>query len=167
MKPGARLRPDSRRPFYAGLRYSSGLEGCPDGDMYLIPMNKSAWHAIGDRLALIMLWVNKSYSTGEVRLSSADWRAEPAVDFNMCSDERDLVRLAAGARLIARIVVHPAIAKAAHEVFPVSYGDRARRLAVFGRYNRLQTWIGAMLMDAAGPIRRRLCRTLIADGERR
>ncbi len=164
MKPGARLRAGLRRPFYAGLRYSSGLAGCPDGDMYLIPTNKSAWHAVGDRLALIMLWVNKSYSTGEVRLSSADWRAEPVVDFNMCSDERDLVRLVAGTRLMARLAAHPAIAGAAHEVFPVSYGERARRVAVFSRSNQLQTWIGARLMDAAGPIRRWLCRTLIADG---
>ena len=164
MKPGARLRPGLRRPFYAGLRYSSGLEGCPDGDMYLIPMNKSAWHAVGDRLALIMLWVNKSYSTGEVRLSSADWRAEPVVDFNMCSDERDLARLVAGTRLMARLAAHPAIAGTAHEMFPVSYGERARRVAVHSRYNRLQTRIGAMLMDAAGPVRRWLCRALIADG---
>ena len=79
-----------------GLRYSSGLEGCPPGDMYLIPMNKSAWHSVGDRLGLTMLWVNKSYSTGEVRLVSADWRDEPEVDFNMVSDERDLVRLDGG-----------------------------------------------------------------------
>ena len=164
LKRGARLPAGLRRPFYAGLRYSSGLEGCPEGDMYLIPMNKSAWHAVGDRLGLIMLWVNKSYSTGEVRLSSADWRAEPVVDYNMCSDERDLVRLVEGTRVMAKLGAHPAMAEFAHEVFPVSYGERARRAAVYSRYNRLQTWIGAQLMDAGGPIRRWLCRTLIADG---
>jgi len=164
MRQGARLPADMRRPFYAGLRYSSGLEGCPNGDMYLIPMNKSAWHAIGDRLGLIMLWVNKSYSTGEVRLNSADWRDEPVVDFNMCSDERDLNRLVAGTHVMAKLAADPAMGRAAHEVFPVSFGERARRVAVFSRYNQIQTWVGGQLMDAAGPIRRWLCSTLIADG---
>ena len=39
--------------------------------MYLIPSNKAQWHAIGERMGLIMLWVNRSFSTGEVRLTSA------------------------------------------------------------------------------------------------
>jgi 5-(hydroxymethyl)furfural/furfural oxidase len=92
MKKPSRLTADLRLPMYAGLRWSSGVEGCPAGDMYMIPMNKSFWHAIGERVGLIMMWVNKSYSTGEVRLNRADPMAEPDVDFNMCSDERDLER---------------------------------------------------------------------------
>lgn len=163
MRRAARLAGDIRRPFYAGLRYSSGLEGCPLGDMYLIPMNKSAWHAVGDRLALTMLWVNKSYSTGEVKLVSADWRDEPEVDFNMVSDERDLVRLMEGTRLMARVQTHPAVRSQTHEIFPVSYGDRARRVAVYSRFNRFQTWLGGHLMDSWGPLRRWMIETLIAD----
>ena len=163
MKRKARLAGGLRRPFYAGLRYSSGLEGCPDGDMYLIPMNKSAWHSLGDRLGLTMLWVNKSYSTGEIRLVSPDWRVEPEIDFNMVSDERDLVRLMEGTRLMAKIQSHPAVRGQTHEIFPVSYGDRARRVAVYGRYNRFQTWLGGQLMDSWGPLRRWMIETLIAD----
>ena len=163
MKRKARLAGGLRRPFYAGLRYSSGLEGCPGGDMYLIPMNKSAWHSLGDRLGLTMLWVNKSYSTGEIRLVSPDWRVEPEIDFNMVSDERDLVRLMEGTRLMAKIQSHPAVRGQTHEVFPVSYGDRARRVAVYGRYNRFQTWLGGQLMDSWGPLRRWMIETLIAD----
>ena len=159
----ARLAGGLRRPFYAGLRYSSGLDGCPGGDMYPIPMNKSAWHSLGDRLGLTMLWVDKSYSTGEVRLVSPDWRVEPEIDFNMVSDERDLVRLMEGTRLMAKIQSHPAVRGQTHEVFPVSYGDRARRVAVYGRYNRFQTWLGGQLMDSWGPLRRWMIETLIAD----
>ena len=43
--------------------------------MALTASNKSAWHAIGDRIAVITLWVNKTFSeTGQVRLAAADWR---------------------------------------------------------------------------------------------
>ena len=164
MKRDARLPADLRLPMYAGLRWSSGLDGCPAGDMYMIPMNKSFWHAVGQRLGLIMLWVNKSYSTGEVRLHAADPEAEPDVDFNMCSDSRDLDRLVIGTRMMIRLQESAAIRDTVHDIFPISYSDRARRAAVYTPFNKVQTWIGAQLMDASGPVRRLIIRTLIADG---
>ena len=163
MKRDARLPSDLRRPFFAGLRYSSGLDGCPDGDMYLIPMNKSAWHPVGDRLGLIMLWVNKSYSTGEVRLASRDPTALPDVDFDMCSDWRDLDRLVSGTRLMARIQANAALRGSVHDIFPISYSPRARRVAVYSRSNHLQTWLGAQLMDSSALARRWMIRNLISD----
>src|SRR4029079_18647740 len=69
LKPGARLPQHMRRQMFAGLRWSSKLEGCPSGDMYIIPTNKAAWHGIGQRLGLIMMWVKRSYSNGERRLT--------------------------------------------------------------------------------------------------
>lgn len=164
MKRGSRLPADLRLPMYAGLRWSSGVEGCPAGDMYMIPMNKTFWHAIGERLGLIMLWVNKSYSTGEVRLNASDPMAVPDVDFNMCSDERDLERLKIGTRMMIRLRENPALRDTVHEFFPISYSDRARRYAVYSLSNRIQTWVGGQLMDASGPLRRYLIGRLIADG---
>lgn len=164
MKPEARLAPDMRRQMFAGLRWSSGHDGCPAGDMYLIPSNKAAWHAVGARLGLIMLWVNKSYSTGEVRLASADPNTRPEVDFDMCSDRRDLDRLVQGTRMMIRLQARPVVQGAVEEVFPVSYSDRARRVAVYSRYNRLQTWIGGQLMESSAALRRWMIRNLIADG---
>ena len=164
MKRGARLPADLRRQMFAGLRYSSGMEGCPAADMYMIPTNKAAWHAVGERLGLTMLWVNHSYSTGEVRLTSPDPRAEPDVDFDMCSDRRDMDRLIAGTRMMAKLHQHAAVRDVALDIFPVSYSDRARKVAVYSRFNRFQTWLGGQLMDLSGPARRWMIRNLIADG---
>lgn len=164
MKPESRLPPDLRLPMYAGLRWSSGVEGCPAGDMYMIPMNKSFWHAIGERLGLIMLWVNKSYSTGEVRLNKSDPMATPDVDFNMVSDERDLERLKIGTRMMIRLSEKKGLRDSVTDIFPISYSDRARRYAVYTQSNRFQTWVGGQMMDASGPLRRMLIKTLISDG---
>ena len=93
LKPGARKNPYSRRSLHLGHALLVQVDGAPPGDMALTVSNKSAWHAIDDRIAVITLWVNKTFSeTGEVRLASADWRAEPEVDFNLLSDHRDLQR---------------------------------------------------------------------------
>jgi len=164
MKRGSRLTPDLRLPMYAGLRWSSGVENCPAGDMYMIPMNKSVWHAIGERLGVLMLWVNKSFSTGEVRLNPANPMAEPEVDFNMCSDARDMERLKRGVRRLAKLTERPALRETFTDVFPISYSPRARRYQVYSLSTQIQTWAAAQMMDASGPLRRALIRNLIADG---
>jgi len=164
LRRGCRLPPDLRRQMFAGLRFSSGFDGCPAGDMYIIPSDKAAWHAVGARMGLLMMWVNKSYSTGEVTLVSADPAVEPAVDYDMCSDARDMERLVIGARMMLRLQAHPAVQAVAEEIFPVSYNDRARRLAVYGTWNRVQAWIGAQAMDSSSLARRLIVRTMIADG---
>ena len=132
--------------------------------MYIIPTNKAAWHAIGHRLGLIMMWVNRSYSTGEVRLTSADPDAKPDVDFDMCSDWRDMDRMVMGVKMMIRLQAHPAIRQTVEEIFPVSFSDRARKYAVYSRSHAVQTALGGALMDSAAPLRRLMIRTLIADG---
>ena len=163
MTPGSRLPHGLRLPMYAGLRWSSGVEGGPSGDMYMIPMNKSFWHSIGERIGLIMLWVNKSYSTGEVTLDPKDHMATPLVDFNMLSDQRDLERLKIGTRMMIKLSRLNALQRSVTEVFPISYSDRARRFAVFSRWNQFQTFVGGQIMDLSGPIRRMLISRLISD----
>lgn len=164
MKPESRLPPDLRLPMYAGMRWSSGVEGCPAGDMYMIPMNKSFWHAVGERVGLMMLWVNKSFSTGEVKLNPNDPMGVPDVDFNMCSDERDLERLKIGVRMMAKLCEMPELRDTLHDVFPISYSDRARRYAVYNTANKFQTWVGGQAMDLSGPLRRWIIRNFISDG---
>ena len=148
---------------FAGLRWSSGLEGCPPGDMYVIPTNKAQWHAIGARIGVIAMWVNRSYSTGEIRLSSAAAGAPPDIDFNMCSDERDMVRVVKGVKLLAKLRTHPAVQDAVEEVFPISLSDYAQQLAMHSRWNAVQTWVGAQVMDSSAVLRRMVIRSMIAD----
>jgi len=50
------------------------------------------------------------------------------------------------------------------ELFPVSYGTRARKVGVYSTYNWVQTWIGAQMMDASSMARRWIIKNLIADG---
>jgi len=163
MKRDARLPQTLRRQMFAGLRWSSGHADCPQGDMYLIPSNKAQWHAIGERLGIIMLWVNRSFSTGEVKLTSSTPGAPLDIDFNMCSDPRDLERLVTGVRLMHRVQADAAVQGTVEQVFPISYSDWARRLGVYSPFNVMQTWAGAMLMDWSAMLRRFLIDRLIAD----
>ncbi len=163
LRPQARLPRNIRRQMFAALRWSSGYRGCPPGDMYLIPSNKAQWHAIGERLGVTMLWVNRSYSTGRVRLAGPLPEAPPAIDFNMCSDTRDLDRLAIGVRLMCRIASDRGVREQIEGAFPVSYGAWARRLGVRTAANAAQTLAAAWLMEVSQAARRAILERLIAD----
>ena len=164
LKKESRLTPGLPTHMIAAVRWSSGLEGVPSGDMYIVPTNRAAWHPIGDRMGIMQLWVNKSYSTGEVTLEAGDIFGEPNVDFNMCSDRRDMERMIAGVRVMAKLCEMSELKEAVLDVFPVSYGTRARKVGVYSNWNRLQTWVGAQAMDASPFMRRWIIENMIADG---
>jgi 5-(hydroxymethyl)furfural/furfural oxidase len=164
MKKDARRTKDTPTHMIAALRWSSGMEGVPEGDMYILPAARAAWHPVGDRIGIMQLWVNRSYSTGEVRLISADAHVEPDVDFNMCSDRRDMDRMIAGVRMMAALCANPLMQETMLELFPVSNSDRARKVAAYSTYNYIKTWLGAQMMDASAGMRRLIIRKMIADG---
>src|SRR5215831_17404699 len=167
LKSGSRKNPYSKRSLHLGMRFSSGEEGAPSSDMALTVSNKSAWHAIGDRIAVITLWVNKTFSeTGQVRLSSSDWQHEPSVDFNLLSDHRDLVRLAKGFRQIAALHESPPLRAVTSDAFPASFTDKIRKLSTYNTKNRILTRIGATLMDGPSFLRQAVIRGFIMESAR-
>src|SRR5215207_10494934 len=104
MKPEARINGLTRRHILLALRYTSGVGGVAPGDMFAAVVSKSAWHAVGEQIASMLICVYKTLSeTGQVRLASRDWRAEPIVEFNLLSDRRDLERLMDGFRRFGRL----------------------------------------------------------------
>ena len=168
----AYLRPDGRvtdrgeHHEQAILRFSSGLDGTPVGDMHGAILSRSGWHAVGRRLGSLFFWVNKSYSTGTVRLVSADPRVEPRVDFRMLSDWRDLERLKGALRLGATALAHPLMAGLTDAAFPASYTPRVAAIARPGFARALGRGALAGLLDAAGPLRGPLIDAVVSGGVR-
>ena len=155
LKRPARLPAELRRQMFAGLRWSSGVEGCPPGDMYVIPSNKAQWHAIGHRLGVIMMWVNRSFSTGEIRLTSADCRRAARDRL-----QHVLGRARHGAPREGREAAGEAPAPIRRCRTPSrrysrsASRDYAHKLAMYSRWNAVQTCVGAQAMDASAIVRR-------------
>ncbi len=165
IKPAARINDFTRRHMLVGLRYSSDLGGAPGGDMFVAVASKSAWHAVGEQIGSLLVFVNKTYSeTGQVKLTSRDWRAEPVVEFNLLSDRRDLDRLMDGIRRMAALHADPALQAVTSNPFPASYGDKVRQVGVLSRRNRILTAVLARLLDGPAALRRTLIEKLIVDG---
>jgi 5-(hydroxymethyl)furfural/furfural oxidase len=167
MKPEARLNGRTRRHILLALRYSSGIDGVAPGDMFVAVVSKSAWHAVGEQIASQLVCVYKTLSeTGQVKLASSDWRAEPIVEFNLLSDRRDLDRLMDGFRRLGAMHLSAALKETVSHPFPASYSDRVRQIGVVNDKNRRLTQLFARLLDGPDWLRRWLIDRYIVEGFR-
>jgi len=146
------------------FRFSSGLAGERQGDMYMAIAAQSGWHALGHRIGSLVMWVNRSHSRGHVRLASPDPAAEPEVDFRLLSDERDMVRLMGAFRLAAAALLSRQLDGVRRIVFPTFYSDRLKRVSRPGARNALLLALLARYVDATGDHGARLLRGLASRG---
>jgi 5-(hydroxymethyl)furfural/furfural oxidase len=155
LHPSARMRDLGGHHLQALLRYSSGMDGTQPGDMHVMVASRGGWHAVGQRLGVLGCWVNKSYSTGRVRLSAAPDKSSD-IDFRMLSDLRDMVRLKAAFRLCVRIMMEARRDGVVLDMFPTGYAARTRELARPSLRNNALTTLAGPLMDYSPEFRRRL-----------
>ena len=164
LRPEARMQPGQRRQFFVGARYTSGVAETPDLDMYFSVTNQVAWHPLGKRLGGVVICLYKPLSVGQVRLTSAAWNAEPRVELNLGGDGRDTMRLADGVRRAGELFQHPALARCTQHPFPISYGERIRKIGQVTRANWLKTGILATALDALPFARNALITHVINQG---
>ena len=91
------------------IRYSSGLAGAGDNDMMISVRNLGGYDEAGLVSGGIRACLWQAFSRGVLRVVDPDPLAMPEIDERMLSDERDLVRLRAGARRLFEIARHPAV----------------------------------------------------------
>ncbi|MBK1661980.1 GMC family oxidoreductase, partial [Paracraurococcus ruber] len=164
-RPARLTDAQSRRHILLGLRYSSGIPEAPRGDMFVAVASKSAWHSVGQQVASLLAFVNKTYSeAGQVRLASTDWRDEPVVEFNLLSDRRDLDRLMSGFRMLAAIQLSAPLAAVTTDPFPAAYSDRVRAIGVVNEKNRWITRAIATLLDGPPALRSWLIEKYVVEG---
>jgi 5-(hydroxymethyl)furfural/furfural oxidase len=165
VRRAARMNEHTRRHIQMGMRYSSGMPGTPKGDMFVAAMTKSAWHAVGEQIGSLLLFVNKTYSeTGQVKLASHDPAAEPIVEFNLLSDRRDLDRLMSGFRKMAGLQMSAPIRAVTDKPFPASYTDKVRKIGVVNTKNKILTTIAAAMMDGPAALRHYIIDNFVVEG---
>jgi 5-(hydroxymethyl)furfural/furfural oxidase len=166
LEPRFRMPLARRRASMMAARMSSGVAGCDESDLYLSSATRAAWHALGNRLGLFFLWCNRPYSRGRVQLASPDATAAPRVDLNLLDDERDLQRLAAGVRMLARIVDASGLGRDSRDFFPAAFSPRVKALSKVGEGNALVTSILGALLDTPPPLRRLLVERFFTRGQK-
>jgi 5-(hydroxymethyl)furfural/furfural oxidase len=162
----ARLRNLHRHHTQAHLRFSSNVDDCPSGDMSLAIIVRSGWHAMGQRVGSLYVWVNKSYSQGAVTLRSPHVGDLPEIDFRMLSDGRDLTRLRNAFRFVSELAFDEELDGLRTHVFPTNYSDRVRKVSSPGIRNQFQMALFASILDALPGMRGYLIERVVTGGYR-
>jgi 5-(hydroxymethyl)furfural/furfural oxidase len=163
---GLLQRPDARqseqiRPHpMSAFRYSSGLPGAPNSDMYINVQCKTSWSRLGHQVANLAPSLLKPMARGRVSLASPDPDTPPRVEFNFTGHELDTQRFMQGFRRCVDILAHDAVRAMTRLTFPVKFSDRLRRLNRITTANKVTSTALATLLDLVPPLARPVFSTL-------
>ncbi|MBD8554406.1 GMC family oxidoreductase N-terminal domain-containing protein [Rhizobium sp. CFBP 8762] len=153
--------PDYHIPI--GYRFSSGLNGCPEGDMHMNFVTRAAWHSVGKQLGSVFFWVNKSYSRGQLLLNPASPDGPPRIDFRMLSDRRDLVRLADAFERAVRLTSDPSLGAVISGIYAGGMSEIGKRFSKPSTFGKIVTAVGAVGLDAIGSLREKVLPFMLAN----
>ena len=164
IKRGNLQDPGLRPNLNVALRYSSGIEGCQTGDMYLSITNKTTWHPLGQRIGGFNICLHKPFSTGQLTLRSNATDQAPRIEFNALADQRDFDRVHAAVMLCCKLLTHPNVRPLVNQSFGASFSERVQRLNRHTNANWLRSFTGAILLDGPGWFRELLFRHVVKLG---
>ncbi|MFV0335004.1 MAG: GMC family oxidoreductase [Tropicimonas sp.] len=165
LRPGSRQKGPLDYHIPIGHRFSSGLDGCPQGDMHMNFVTRAAWHRVGGHLGSIFFWVNKSYSRGRLTLDPAAPDAPPQIDFRMLSDERDLIRLCNAFEYAVGLTRDPRLSETTSGVYAGGMSEIGRLFSRPSPLAAVATAVGAAGLDMLGPLRSRVMPMMLANFE--
>jgi 5-(hydroxymethyl)furfural/furfural oxidase len=161
---GSRLAPHLRRFVLLGARLSSGLEGCPAGDLLVYAIARVSPRSFGVDLGMVGAALYTPFSRGEVGLASPDPDTPPRIDFALLQDPRDPPRLLAAARCAESLLVDPAVAATCHDAFllpPVMALQQFNRPGLLGA---ALASAAKALLNAPAPVSRVVLDRAVAPG---
>ena len=148
LRRGSRQQDSLRTHPTACLRYSSGVAGAPPSDVYINIQSKTSWNAMGLRLASLNAVLLRPQGSGQVRISSADAKREPVVEFGFGDHAGDMQALSEGLVRIIAMLASAQVAPHIGKPFVVRVGDRIRKWNAHTRKNAIQAQLFAAVLDA-------------------
>jgi len=164
LRPHARIAPEHRHYVMTGLRFSSRLEGCPAGDLFLYQSGRVSSRAFGPRMALIAAALYSPFSRGLVTLRSPSIHDAPMVEQRLLSDPRDAERMVIAARLAERLIVEPSVAACYEEAWLLPREAPIRLINGAGLVGRLKAAGATAVLGAPAAIRRTIMARAIRPG---
>jgi choline dehydrogenase len=131
------------------VRYSSGMEGAGQNDMFMAALNILGFDESAPAKGLIIVATYQTFSKGWIRLTSTDPLVDPEVEIRMLSDKRDLTRLRDGYKRLVEIVKHQAVDSINEGYFSFVTGDFDTDL---GDDDAIDQWLLENAQDTQHPV---------------
>jgi len=117
LKPGARMAASAQHYIMTSQRFSSGLHGCPAGDLFHYYTGRVSTRRFGPGMAMVAACLYAPVSRGFVALRAADPHAPLQVEQRLLSDPLDAKRMIMSVRHAADLLLAPAVRQCFEEIY--------------------------------------------------
>ena len=164
LKANSRLRADAQHYIMTSQRFSSGLEGCPKGDLFHYYCGRVSPKRFGLRMAMVAACLYAPISRGVVALRSADPNAPLRVEQRLLSDPLDAQRMIMAVRHAERFLLDPAVRDCFEEIYLMPRQAPLRLINGVGMAGAAKAIGATAVLAAPAPLRRAMVGAAIKPG---
>ena len=164
LEPHSRLRPDQRHYVMTGIRASSGLEGCPGGDLFIFMIGRVAPKAFGTGMGMVAVALNQPLARGSVMIASADAGVAPIVEQAHLSVAEDRERMLIATRLAEGMILDPGVRECYREAYLLPREAPLRLINGTGLVGAAKALGAAGVLGAPAAIRKAILGRALAPG---
>ncbi|MGB7097680.1 MAG: FAD-dependent oxidoreductase [Xanthobacteraceae bacterium] len=164
LKANSRIRADAQHYIMTSQRFSSGVEGCPKGDLFHYYCGRVSPKRFGLRMAVVAACLYTPISRGVVALRSADPNAPPRVEQRLLSDPLDAKRMIMAVRHAERLLLDPAVRDCFEEIYLMPRQAPLRLINDVGLSGVAKAIGATAVLAAPAPLRRAMIGVAIKPG---
>jgi choline dehydrogenase-like flavoprotein len=164
LAPDSRLSHDDRHYTMTSYRFSSGLEGCPAGDLFLYFVARISSRRFGTRMGMVAAALYAPFSRGSVTLQSPSADVPPQVSQRLLGDPRDAQRMVIAARRAEALMVDQAVRGCFEDVWLLPRDPPLRLMNGTGAAGALKALGARAVLDAPPALRRAVVSRAIRPG---
>ena len=164
LKANSRLHADAQHYIMTSQRFSSGVDGCPKGDLSHYYCGRVSPKRFGLRMALMAACLYTPVSRGAVALRSADPNAPLRVEQRLLSDPLDAKRMIMAVRHAERLLLDPAVRDCFEEIYLMPRQPPLRLINGVGVSGAAKAIGATAVLAAPAPLRRAMIGAAIKPG---
>ncbi len=164
LEPNSQLRPEQRHYVLTGMRASSGVTGCPAGDLFIFLIGRVAPRSFGVRMGMVAVALNQPFSRGSVNIASADPDTAPICEQALLSDPRDAQRMLIATRLAEGLILEPGVRACWREAYLLPREAPLRLINGTGIIGAAKALGASAALAAPAAVRKRIMAHAIAPG---
>lgn len=164
LDPQSRLAQGDRHYTMTSLRFSSGLEGCPAGDLFLYFVGRVSGRMFGTGMGMIAAALYAPFSRGSVTLRSRDPDVPPEVSQRLLSDPRDAKRMVIATRFAEQLIYESTVKDCFREAYLLPRDPPLRLINGTGALGTLKALAATAVLGSPSPLRRAVINRAIRPG---
>jgi choline dehydrogenase-like flavoprotein len=164
LRSASMLPADAQHYIIAGLRFSSGVEGCTPGDLFHYYTGRVSHRPFGRRMAMVAAALYAPFSCGAVALRHADPNTPLDVQQRLLSDPRDAERMVIVARRALKLLLSPPVRDCFTELYLMPRRPPLTLINDTGLVGAVKSACASAVLAGPKPVRRGVLSAAIKPG---